>query len=139
MADGTASDIPVISITARCLPEAWEKAVLAVWDNGLEIRTQYDKPADKPSRDATVVITVTEPFAEPRIHKNFPGGPAELELRHRSEILEDAGQHFSIVNHNILAELLVAAARCQPRRVYALFQDFIGYGFVLKPPYRPPF
>jgi thymidylate synthase len=93
MASGTASDIPVIAITARCLPEAWEKAVLAVWDNGLEIRTQYDKPADKPSRDATVVITVTEPFAEPRIHKNFPGGPAELEA-YRQEVVNGIHDHW---------------------------------------------
>jgi len=75
----SAQDIPVLSVTARCLPEAWEKAVLAVWDKGLEIKTQYDKPEDPRSRDATVVITVRSPFAEPRIHKNFPGGPMELE------------------------------------------------------------
>ncbi|MDD5459129.1 MAG: thymidylate synthase [Phycisphaerae bacterium] len=73
------TDVPVLNITAKCLPEAWEKAVLSVWDNGLAIKTQYDKPDDPPSRDATVMITVANPFAEPRIHKNFPGGPAELE------------------------------------------------------------
>jgi len=86
-------DIPVIAITARCLPEAWEKAVLAVWDNGLEIRTQYDKAGDKLSRDATVVITVDEPFAEPRIHKNFPGGPAELEA-YRQEVVNGIHDHW---------------------------------------------
>jgi len=48
--------IPAISITADCLPEAWEKAVLAVWDEGLEVKTQYDKPDDPPSRDATVMV-----------------------------------------------------------------------------------
>jgi len=47
------ANIPAISITADCLPEAWEKAVLAVWDQGLEVKTQYDKPDDPPSRDAT--------------------------------------------------------------------------------------
>jgi len=56
-AAASAANIPVISITADCLPEAWEKAVLAVWDKGLEVRTQYDKPEDPPSKDATVVIT----------------------------------------------------------------------------------
>ena len=65
-------NIPVITIEAACLPEAWEAAVLAVWDNGLEIKTQYDKPTDPPSRDATAMIIVLDPFAEPRIHKNFP-------------------------------------------------------------------
>ena len=50
------ANIPVISITADCLPEAWEKAVLSVWDNGTEIKTQYDKDTDQPSKDATVMI-----------------------------------------------------------------------------------
>ena len=78
------NNIPVINIEAGCLPEAWEAAVLSVWDNGIEIKTQYDKPDDFPSKDATVMITVADPFAEPRIHKNFPGGPEELEAyRHQ--------------------------------------------------------
>jgi thymidylate synthase len=89
----TTGFIPVISITADCLPEAWEKAVLAVWDNGLEVKTQYDKPEDPPSKDATVIITVTNPLAEPRIHKNFPGGPAELEA-YRQEVVNGIHDHW---------------------------------------------
>lgn len=87
------TDIPVIAIAARCLPEAWEKAVLAVWDKGLQVKTQYDKPDEAPSKDATVVVTVTEPFAEPRIHKNFPGGPAELEA-YRQEVVNGIHDHW---------------------------------------------
>jgi thymidylate synthase len=85
--------IPVISISADCLPEAWEKAVLAVWDNGLQIKTQYDKPEDRPSKDATVIVTVTNPFCEPRIHKNFPGGPVELES-YRQEVVAGIHDHW---------------------------------------------
>jgi thymidylate synthase len=87
------ADLPVISITAGCLPEAWEKAVLAVWDNGIEIKTQYDRPDDPPSRDATVMVTVANPFAEPRIHKNFPGGPEELEA-YRQEVVDGIHDHW---------------------------------------------
>jgi thymidylate synthase len=87
------SNIPVISIEAGCLPEAWEAAVLAVWDDGIEIKTAYDKPDDPPSRDATVMITVAEPFAEPRIHKNFPGGPEELEA-YRQEVVNGIHDHW---------------------------------------------
>jgi len=87
------ANIPVIAITADCLPEAWEKAVLAVWDKGCEVKTQYDKPKDPPSKDATVIITVTNPFAEPRIHKNFPGGPAELEA-YRQEVVNGIHDHW---------------------------------------------
>ena len=88
----TAGDVPALSITAHCLPEAWEKAVLAVWDNGLAVKTQYDKPDDPPSRDATVMITVANPFNEPRIHKNFPGGPEELEA-YRQEVVPGIQDH----------------------------------------------
>jgi thymidylate synthase len=87
------ANIPVITITAECLPEAWEKAVLAVWEKGFEVKTQYDKPRDPPSRDATVMITVTDPFREPRIHKNFPGGPEELES-YRQEVVNGIHDHW---------------------------------------------
>lgn len=88
-----ASDIPVISITADCIPEAWEKCMLAVWDSGVDIKTQYDKHEDRPSKDATVIVTVTNPFGEPRIHKNFPGGPAELEV-YRQEVVAGIHDHW---------------------------------------------
>jgi thymidylate synthase len=87
------ANVPVISITADCLPEAWEKAVLAVWDNGFEVRTQYDKPDDPPSKDATAMVTITDPFREPRIHKNFPGGPEELES-YRQEVVNGIHDHW---------------------------------------------
>lgn len=87
------ANVPVISITAGCLPEGWEKAVLAVWDNGLDVKTQYDKPDDPPSKDATVIVTIKEPFSEPRIHKNFPGGPEELES-YRQEVVNGIHDHW---------------------------------------------
>jgi thymidylate synthase len=93
MSSASSGQVPVISITANCLPEAWEKACLAVWDNGLEIKTQYDRPGDPPSKDATVMVTINEPFAEPRIHKNFPGGPAELEV-YRQEVINGIHDHW---------------------------------------------
>jgi thymidylate synthase len=85
--------MPVISIVADCLPQAWEKAVLAVWDRGYEVKTQYDKPDDPPSKDATVMIAITDPFNEPRIHKNFPGGPEELEA-YRQEVVSGIHDHW---------------------------------------------
>ena len=86
-------NIPVLSISADCLPEAWEKAVLAVWKKGVSVKTEYDKPTDPPSKDATVIITVADPFAEPRIHKNFPGGPEELEA-YRQEVCNGIHDHW---------------------------------------------
>lgn len=89
----TAGNIPTLSVWADCLPEAWEKAVLLVWDEGLDIRTQYDKEGDPPSKDATVIVTIWKPFSEPRIHKNFPGGPVELEV-YRQEVVEGIHDHW---------------------------------------------
>ena len=86
-------DIPVVAVTARCLPEAWEKAVVAVWDKGVQVKTQYDKDTDAPSKDVTAIITVEEPLSEPRIHKNFPGGPAELEA-YRQEVVDGIHDHW---------------------------------------------
>ena len=86
-------NIPTIAVTASCLPEAWEKAVIAVWENGIDVKTQYDKPDDKMSKDATVMVTVDDPFAEPRIHKNFPGGPEELES-YRQEVIFGIHDHW---------------------------------------------
>jgi thymidylate synthase len=86
-------NIPVLSVYASCLPEAWEKAVLAVWDHGIDIKTEYDKPSDPGSKDATVAVVVADPFAEPRIHRNFPGGPEELET-YRQEVCEGIHDHW---------------------------------------------
>ena len=89
----TAASIPSIAITADCLPQAWEKAVIAVYDDGIDIKTQYDKPGDPPSKDATVMVTINDPFTEPRIHKNFPGGPEELES-YRQEVVGGIHDHW---------------------------------------------
>ena len=48
-------NIPTLSVSGKNLPEAWEKAVLACWQNGVAIKTEYDKPGDPPSRDCTML------------------------------------------------------------------------------------
>ena len=69
MADGR---IPSFHVVAGSIPEAFFRAMEAVWHGGMRIRTQYDRvdsrgsTFDPPSRDARVLIEVTEPFAEPR-------------------------------------------------------------------------
>ncbi len=85
--------LPVITVTARTLPEAWEQAVVRTWNEGAAIATQYDKPEDPPSRDATAVVVVEQPFAEPRIHRAFPGGIVELEC-YRQEVVDGIHDHW---------------------------------------------
>ncbi len=79
--------LPVIYIQAANLAEGWERAVVATWEQGARIATQYDKPDDPPSRDATLVLSVADPFAEPRIHRALPGGIYDLEV-YRQEVVD---------------------------------------------------
>jgi len=91
--------LPVVKVSAGNLPQAWERAVVGLWEQGVDIRTEYDRRdrqgnyLDPPSRDCTMIVEVTHPFAEPRIHKNFPGGPAELEV-YRQEVVEGIHDHW---------------------------------------------
>ena len=54
------SNIPVITVKGKNIPEAWEKAVIATWENGIDIRTEYDKRDDPPSKDCTMIIQVED-------------------------------------------------------------------------------
>ncbi|MBI5095217.1 MAG: hypothetical protein HZB26_22635 [Candidatus Hydrogenedentes bacterium] len=64
--------IPTLHIVGDSIPQAYFRAMKAVWEQGLAIRTEYDrkdgagKYIDPPSRDARVLIEVTDPFAQPR-------------------------------------------------------------------------
>jgi thymidylate synthase len=71
--------IPVLHVEAGSIARAWELSLLELHQNGCNVKTEYDKPEDPPSKDATMLITVTDPLSEPMIHKDFPGGPVELQ------------------------------------------------------------
>lgn len=86
-------NIPVLLVSGRTLPEVWEKSIVEVWDRGVPLRTEYDHPGDPPSRDATMVLVVQEPFEEPRIHRAFPGGIEDLE-KYKLEVLEGVRDHW---------------------------------------------
>ncbi|MFH0764262.1 MAG: thymidylate synthase [Candidatus Omnitrophota bacterium] len=86
-------DIPVIKVEGLTLPEAWEKAVLAVWKDGLDIKTEYDKKGDPLSKDCTMIMVVNEPMKEPRIHRAFPGGLEDLEV-YRQEVVLGIHDHW---------------------------------------------
>jgi thymidylate synthase len=73
------SGIPVLHAEGDCIARAWENSLIALFRHGGELITQYDKPGDPPSRDATMVITIHEPLAEPMIHRDFPGGFEDLQ------------------------------------------------------------
>lgn len=86
-------EIPVLKIEGETLPETWEKAVLATWNEGLDIKTEYDKPSDPPSKDSTMIMVVNDPMKEPRIHRAFPGGLEDLEV-YRQEVVSGIHDHW---------------------------------------------
>lgn len=63
--------IPTLHVVANSIPEAHYKATKAVYEDGMDIRTQYDRKEngvfiDPPGKDAKVLIEVANPFNQPR-------------------------------------------------------------------------
>lgn len=71
--------IPVLHVEADNIARAWELSLIELHEKGCSVRTQYDKPGDPPSKDATMVLTIRDPLSEPMIHRDFPGGPDDLQ------------------------------------------------------------
>ncbi|PIN78094.1 hypothetical protein COV15_00335 [Candidatus Woesearchaeota archaeon CG10_big_fil_rev_8_21_14_0_10_34_12] len=75
------------------LPEFWERAVIKTWEEGDIVPTEYDKLGDPSSRDMNILLHVTNPQQEPRIHRAFPGGLEDLEA-YRLEVVEGIHDHW---------------------------------------------
>tara|TARA_Y100000310_G_scaffold306353_1_gene347414 strand:- start:695 stop:1696 length:1002 start_codon:yes stop_codon:yes gene_type:complete len=85
---------PAITVYSENLPSGWELAMIAAWDYGARVGTHYDPTEDTPkSKEGTIIVKVSNPFNEPRIHKNFPGGPTELES-YRQEVVNGIHNHW---------------------------------------------
>ena len=86
-------NIPVLFVTGRGLAEVWENAVLMTHQQGMDIKTQYDKPEDPPSKDCTMVMVVEDPLSEPMIHLDMPGGLEDLQ-EYCMEVLDGIKDHL---------------------------------------------
>ncbi len=60
----------VIFISEKTVRDAWLSAVAQVLYNGDNIRTEYDKNEDPPSKDATVLIEIENPMSNPISRKD---------------------------------------------------------------------
>lgn len=64
--------IPTLHVVADTIPQAHFRAMKAVWERGMAIRTEYDRKDDRgqyidpPGRDARVLIEIRDPFRQPR-------------------------------------------------------------------------
>ncbi len=117
-------NIPVLVIEEETIPLAYEKAIREVWHKGISLKTEYDRPEDPASKDATVMIAVRNPFGQPRFHRSFAdglGGLAEyvMEVVHGAhdywvkpmeEILkgtESKDTHWTYTYHGRLFEYVI--------------------------------
>jgi thymidylate synthase len=66
---------------------------MAAWEQGLSIKTEYDKEGDPPSKDCTMIMEIEDPMSEPRIHRAFPGGLGDLEV-YRQEVMDGVHDHW---------------------------------------------
>jgi thymidylate synthase len=71
-------NIPVITVSGKSLAESYERALIALFENGTRFKTQYDKTGDPLSIDCTLNLTIEEPETDPVIHMAFPGGIEDL-------------------------------------------------------------
>ncbi|MHA1913452.1 MAG: thymidylate synthase [Promethearchaeota archaeon] len=60
----------VFFISKNNVRDAWLSALGQVLFNGDDIKTEYDKSEDPPSKDATVLIEITEPLSNPITRKD---------------------------------------------------------------------
>ena len=93
ISEGGRGSIPVLFANGKSLAEAWENSLIALWERGIFVRTQYDQRdkkgefIDPPSKDCTMVMVVENPLSEPMIHRSFPGGLDVLE-EYRQEVVD---------------------------------------------------
>lgn len=85
--------IPVLTAEGQGIAEAWENSLIELHRNGGRMPTMYDRGDDPPSRDATLMITVHDPLAEPMIHKDFPGGLEDLQ-EYVMEVVDGIKDHL---------------------------------------------
>lgn len=118
--------IPLISVVADNIPQAHYRATLAVYEQGLDLRTQYDRKEggvfiDPPSKDARGAILVTNPFNQPR----FPVMSYCEIGKYFAEIL-GAKDHL-VVPTNTLIEQLSYGGLSATEWPYAYHQRLASY------------
>jgi thymidylate synthase len=85
--------IPVLTAEGDCIARAWENSLLALYESGGDLATEYDRPGDPPSKDATMILCVEDPLSEPMIHRDLPGGFEALQ-EYVMEVCEGIKDHL---------------------------------------------
>ncbi|MHA1378648.1 MAG: thymidylate synthase [Candidatus Helarchaeota archaeon] len=85
--------LPVLLVNAETTGEAWIKTVKAVWDNGKMMPNHYE---EKPSKEATVLVNVSNPLKEPRIHIADYVSTQDIKIKntYTKEVIEGTIDHL---------------------------------------------
>ena len=101
--------IPTLIIEATTLPEAFEKTLKSVWEDGIQIKTEYDQ-GNTPSLDCTGIIVINSILTEPMIHKNIHDSYSGLEIYAKQltegihDWMVDAGIYSYMYSHRLMKE-----------------------------------
>lgn len=87
-----------LMVSGSSIAETWEKALLALYEEGVEIATQYDVDPNTghkhpPSKDCSMVMHVEDAIAEPRLHVCLQGGVDDL-VEYEMEVVEGVKDHW---------------------------------------------
>ncbi len=85
--------IPVLHAEGQGIARAWENSMVELHKSGCRLKTEYDKPEDPPSIDASMLLVVHDPLSEPMIHLDFPGGFVDLQ-EYVMEVCEGIKDHL---------------------------------------------
>jgi thymidylate synthase len=85
--------IPGIFVKGELLPFVWEQSLLDLWEQGAQIKTEYDKPENPPSKDSTCMMVIENPMKEPRLHRCFPGSIEDL-YKYVEEVVNGVHDHW---------------------------------------------
>jgi len=85
--------IPVLHVSGKGIADTWEKSLNVLWNNGIRIKTEYDKIKDPLSVDATMIMMASEPLSEPRIHLSIPSTFKDLE-KYKREVVDGVHDHW---------------------------------------------
>lgn len=120
--------IPTLHVKADSIPSAYYRAIKTVHEDGLVLRTQYDRKnnngeyIDPPSRDAKVMVEITDPFKQPR----FPVLSYDERGKYIAEIL-GAKDHL-VVPYNELLKMVKAGEEFEPKQwPYSYHQRLAAY------------
>ncbi len=90
-------NLPVLYVSGRSIPEAWEASVVKLYEGGLLWHREGPKDQGRQTLDSTMGITITNPDSDLFMHKYMTCGAEDL-FEYQMELLgaKDAWVHTEL-------------------------------------------